>query len=82
LALLPVLYAPEGVAVDAGGGPNRWTTEATAQTDHSVAELEAHVAQQLAAAGWLRQAGAAQGPLAWSTWTLPGTDLTFAFEQG
>jgi hypothetical protein len=73
--LLPALYAPEGVALEAagaGGGPNRWTTEATAESDRSVAELEAHFAQQLAAAGWLRQAGAAQGPLAWSTWTLPG----------
>jgi hypothetical protein len=73
-APLPALYAPEGVAVQAtgfSGGPDHVATEAAAETDRSVAELEAHFAQQLVGAGWLRQDGAAQGPLAWSTWRLP-----------
>lgn len=72
---LPALYAPEGVALQmagSGGGPGRFSSEATAETSLGVAALEAHFAQQLQAAGWTRREGAAQGPLAWSVWTVPG----------
>lgn len=73
--LLPPLHAPTGVNVQIqgmGGGPNRWSSEASAETGRSAAELEAHFAPQLQAAGWVRQAGQAQAPLAWSTWRVPG----------
>lgn len=73
--LLPPLYAPEGVALSlmsSGGGSNqRWSSEAVAPTAQGVAELEAHFAKQLAAAGWRRVAGRADGPLAWSLWAVP-----------
>ncbi len=73
--LLPRLTAPPGVVLQGGtgggGGPNRWNSEATAQTSHGVAELEAHFAAQMAAAGWTRQAGAADEQLAWSSWARP-----------
>ncbi len=73
---IPRLYPPDGVVLQTsfggGGGPDRWTSEAEAVTDKSAAELEAFFAQQLAAAGWTRQAGSADGPLAWSLWAVPG----------
>jgi hypothetical protein len=73
--LLPRLTPPPGVDLrggsGGGGGPNRWSSEATAETTRSPAELEAHFAQQLAAAGWIRQDGRADGRLAWSAWTVP-----------
>lgn len=75
---IPALYAPEGVQVrpsgsSGGGGPYaRWTSNASAETDKSPADIEAAFAQQLEEAGWKRVAKASQGPLAWSTWTVPG----------
>jgi len=85
--VLPPLHAPDGVTLQltgGGGGPNRWTSEANAETDKTVAELEAHYATQLKAAGWTRVAGSSSGPMAWSTWTLPRdgnlTGLLFALE--
>jgi hypothetical protein len=76
MELIPPLYAPEGVTLQAsgmGGGPfGRWTSEATAVTQLGTSELEAHFAAQLRAAGWTRFAGRADGPLAWSTWQVPG----------
>ena len=73
--LLPPLNAPPGVPVlpgGMGGGPGLWTAVAVALTGRSAAELEAHYARQLAAAGWTRLDGGVVGPLAWSTWTVPG----------
>lgn len=72
---LPALTAPADVQIQmngSGGGPNRFTSDATALTAQSASALEAHFAQQLQAAGWTRVAGNATGPLAWSTWTVPG----------
>ncbi len=72
---LPQLRAPEGVTLQSNGsgmGGNRQSSEATALTSKSVAELESGFAQQLAAAGWTRVAGRADGPLAYSTWKIPG----------
>lgn len=75
---IPALYAPEGVQVQpnggsGGGGPYaRSASSANAETDKSPADVEAAFAQQLEAAGWKRVAGASEGPLAWSTWTVPG----------
>jgi len=72
--VLPPLQAPAGVPLQVtgnGGAGSRWTSEATAETKRSPAELETHFAQQLQAAGWTRLAGGADGPLAWSTWKLP-----------
>jgi len=73
--LLPRLTPPAGVELQPGssfgGGSNRWSSEATAETSRSPAELEAHFAAQLAAAGWTRQSGGADERLAWSAWTLP-----------
>jgi hypothetical protein len=86
--VLPPLHAPDGVTLQltgGGGGPNRWTSEANAETDKTVAELEAHFARQLQAAGWTRAAGSRAGPMAWSTWKLPRDGdwmgLLFALES-
>ena len=73
---LPALTAPADVQIQmtssGGGGPNRFTSDATALTAQSASALEAHFAQQLQAAGWTRVAGNATGPVAWSTRTVPG----------
>ncbi len=75
---IPALYAPDGVQVQptggsGGGGPYaRSASSAIAETDKSPADVEAAFARQLEAAGWKRVAGASEGPLAWSTWTVPG----------
>lgn len=73
--LMPPLQPPAGVRLQgqgSGGGGGSWTSNAIAETTQTVAELEAHFAGQLAAAGWNRVAGAVAGPLACSTWTVPG----------
>jgi hypothetical protein len=69
MAAMPALYPPDGAVLQMGG-PGRWTSEAVAETALGVADLEAHFARQLEAAGWSRQAGAAAAgaPVAWSTW--------------
>jgi len=72
---LPVLRPPDGVSLQGsggGGGGNNQQSTATATTPRPPAELEAHFAQQLGAAGWTRIAGRADGALAWSTWKVPG----------
>lgn len=72
---LPVLSPPEGVQVapsGGGGGGNRFTSNAYATTELSVAALHDAYAKQLADAGWTRVAAGADGPLAWSTWRIPG----------
>jgi hypothetical protein len=71
---VPPLEPPPGVTVLPGGGggsPFLRSHGALAQTEMSVAELEAHYARQLTAAGWTRIAGGADGPLAWSVWRVP-----------
>ncbi|MCL5024939.1 MAG: hypothetical protein M1531_00350 [Chloroflexi bacterium] len=73
--LVPPLYPPSGVPLQTFGsgiGPGRWGSDAIAETGQDVAALEAGFARQLQAAGWSRTAGRADGPLAWSTWTVPG----------
>lgn len=74
--LLPPLTAPEGVELSAvSTGPSRpgtLSSDAIAETELSPAALEAHFAAQLAAAGWTRLDGGAQGRLAWSAWQVPG----------
>lgn len=72
---LPPLSPPEGAQVSptsGSGGGNRFTSSAVAVTELSVAELHDFYARQLLAAGWTRVAGGADGPLAWSTWRIPG----------
>lgn len=74
---LPPLEPPAGVTVlvgGSGGSPLSRSSDAVAQTTMSMAELEAHYARQLAAAGWERRAGGADGPLAWSLWRVPSGD--------
>ncbi len=75
LLALPALHAPAGVRVlPLGGSADDVHAESRAvvQTDTSVADIEAHYARQLAAAGWTRLDGTAQGRLAWSVWRVPG----------
>ncbi len=77
---LPALVAPAGVQVSnsgGGGSSNRYTSSAYATTALSVAELHEAYAAQLAAAGWIRAESGVDGPLAWSTWQIPG-DGNFA----
>lgn len=73
--LLPKLYAPEGVQITSsggGGGSSDWSSSATIEAEQQASALEAHFAGQLEKAGWVRVAGGAEGPLAWSTWKVPG----------
>ena len=72
--MLPELRPPPGVKVQpqgSSGGGGRWSSEARAQTEMSVPDLEAHFAQQLAAAGWSRIAGATDDATGWSSWEVP-----------
>ncbi len=72
--LMPLLTPPADVPLQTtggGGGPGQWTSDAVATTGRSSAELAAHFAGQLEAAGWKRTGGATDG-LAWSTWTVAG----------
>ncbi len=74
---VPVLRPPVGVQLwgDGGGGSeHRWTSEAVAQTEMSPAELESHLARQLIGAGWTRVEQGACGPMACSTWIVPGEE--------
>lgn len=74
--LLPTLRPPEGLHLQdqgGGGGGGSWTSSASTETEMTVSELEAIFAGQLAEAGWTRRTGAVAGPLAASTWTVPGT---------
>jgi hypothetical protein len=87
---IPALRAPSDVQFRFGGGmgsgPDRQTSETNAITTRPVADLESHFAGQLAAAGWTRTGGGASGPIAWSTWKVPGdgdwTGLLFVIETG
>src|SRR5688572_26463462 len=73
--LLPRLVPPPGVLLQASGGgsggANRWSSEATTETTRGAAELERYFAEQMAGAGWVRQAGRPDGQLAWSRWAIP-----------
>jgi hypothetical protein len=72
--MLPELRPPKGVNVQAqgsSGGGGRWTSEARAQTEMPVAELETHFAKQLASAGWRRIAGTEDDTTGWSSWEVP-----------
>ena len=72
--MLPELRPPKGVNIQpqgSSGGGGRWTSEARAQTEMPVAELEAHFAKQLASAGWGRIAGTADDTTGWSSWEVP-----------
>ena len=72
--MLPELRPPPGVKLQpqgSHGGGGSWTSEARAQTEMPVRELEAHFAEQLAAAGWHRIAGAADDTTGWSSWEVP-----------
>jgi hypothetical protein len=74
--LIPALRQPAGVRVvnagGGGGGSGHWTSEAFVETPKAVSELEAHFARQLEKAGWKRKDGGTGGPLAWSSWVVPG----------
>ncbi len=73
---LPALKPPDGVVLRGGmggmSGNDRQSSEAGATTKLSASDLESAFAPQLAAAGWTRLARGADGPVAWSTWKIPG----------
>jgi hypothetical protein len=72
--VLPELRPPPGLKLQplgSHGGGGSWTSEARAQTEMPVPELEAHFAKQLAAAGWRRIGGAADETVGWSNWEMP-----------
>jgi hypothetical protein len=73
---LPTLRAPDGVILRGGmggsGGSDRQTSDAGAVSKLSVSDIESAFETQLVAAGWTRLAHNADGPVAWSTWQLPG----------
>ncbi len=74
LDYIPALAPPARVRVAVGSAPTTPTlafSTAIATTDMSVRDLEAFYAGQLIAAGWVRTAGSADGPLAWSAWRVP-----------
>lgn len=75
---LPTLQAPVGVLLRPrlvppgvpGGGYA--VSEATADTDLTVADLEAAFAAQLRAASWVRLDSGEEPAVAWSRWQVPG----------
>jgi hypothetical protein len=73
---LPALRAPDGVVLRGGmggsGGNDRQSSDAGATSTLSAADIASAFEQQLIAAGWTRLARNAAGPVAWSTWQLPG----------
>ena len=73
---LPALRAPDGVILGGGmggsSGGDRQTSEATATSKLGASALESAFAQQLVAGGWTKIAHGADGPVAWSTWKVPG----------
>lgn len=72
---VPALPAPMGVAIanpNGTVGPNRVTVEAVATAAATAVDLDAAYGAQLVAAGWMRTGGNANGPVAWSTYTVPG----------
>lgn len=72
--VLPPLSLPPGACVRSSaamGRPGIWSSDTDLLTDKGITEIEAHYAQQLAAAGWVRLSGGAQGPLVWSMWAVP-----------
>lgn len=87
---LPALRPPSDVQFRGGSGmsgsTDRQVSETSAATTRGAAELETHFAGQLSAAGWTRIAGGATGPVAWSTWKLPGdgdwTGMLLVIETG
>jgi hypothetical protein len=86
---IPPLRAPSDVrftgGTGSGGSGDRQTSETNAVSSRGAADLESHFAGQLAAAGWSRVAGSANGPIAWSQWKLPDGDWTgvlFVLETG
>jgi len=93
--VIPRLSLPPGVRSEVGSAPtlipttlsrNRVTSEVTAITGMSAADLEAYVSTQLQTAGWVRLNGRDDGPLAWSLWQVPGESgwrgLVLALETG
>jgi hypothetical protein len=86
---LPALTAPADarlftVGVPPSGPPGTpggqsATSTAMATAPQVPAELEAYFAQQLAAAGWTRQGGQAEGMVAWSLWQVPDPPGTQGF---
>lgn len=87
---LPALRPPADVQFRGGSGmsssPDRQVSETTAVTSRGAAALETHFAGQLTTAGWTRSAGGATGPVAWSTWKVPGdgdwTGMLLVIETG
>jgi hypothetical protein len=73
---LPALRPPADVQFRFGGGmasgPDSQGSETNAVTSRSAADLEGNFAGQLSAAGWTRTGGSATGPVAWSSWKVPG----------
>jgi hypothetical protein len=72
---MPPLHPPPGAALHGGGGGGgggSWHSEASVETDLSLAEVESHFAKQLGRAGWTRIAGSADEVVAWSSWQVPG----------
>ena len=74
---LPALTPPSDVQLEPrgfSGGVGGFASEAFATTARSVADLDDIFGNQLATSGWVRRAGLAEGPVAWSTWQVPGED--------
>lgn len=78
-AALPRIPPPPGTVFhdqsqsgSASDGVHRTTLDVIIDTNMPVADIEAHVAGQLTAAGWTREAGRGDGTAAVSTWILPG----------
>jgi len=72
--VLPSLDPPPNVTVRGSGGSGglgRFSTDASAITDMSVADLDAFYANQLLAKGWTKLSSGAGGELTWSTWSVP-----------
>jgi hypothetical protein len=89
---MPPLSPPAGAALHGGGGgggSGSWHSEASVETELSIADVDSHFAKQLERAGWTRLGGTAEDVVAWSSWRVPGEGdwrglllVLGAFKQG
>ena len=77
-SVIPPLTAPSGShEIDGGSssyGGDAESATAGIRTDLLPEDLAAHYAAQLEVAGWARVGKGSDGPLAWSSWEVPGED--------
>jgi hypothetical protein len=71
---IPPLTGPPGAPLEDGTIVGDTQYDSAIVTSRPVSEVEAFFGQQLQDVGWVRRAGTASRPFAWSLWTVPGKE--------